>query len=270
MTPWYLEKTLLHPTAIIHPEAKLHESVKVGAYSIIGPDVQLGAGSIVHSHVVIDGVVKGGERNEFFPFCSIGAAPQDLSYKGEPTEVIIGSDNIFREYVSIHRGTLKDEQKTVIGDKCLMMAHVHLGHDVHVGSRCIFANSTNLAGHVRIGDFTIIGGGTNISQFVRLGIGSYIGGASGVDRDIPPFCTAYGNRIKLKGINIIGLRRQGHSRESISEIVDFFRTMESTPLSPRSFVDDQELISDYKNNKVIENVIQFIRESEVGIAPFMS
>lgn len=260
----------IHEMAIVSPDAKLAEGVVVGPFSMIGPNVVLGKDTIVHAHVKIEGHTVIGERNEFYSFCTIGAPPQDLTYKGEPTETIIGDENIFREYVSIHRGTQKDRGKTTIGNKSLFMSYVHLGHDVDFGSHCIVANSTNFAGHVKVGDKVIIGGGCNISQFVSLGTGSYLGGASAIDRDIPTFCTAYGNRVRLKGINIIGLRRNGHSKQIITEVVDFYRMMESSPLSPRAFVEHEELMVEFQNNEVIDQMVSEIRKSEVGIAPFMS
>lgn len=260
----------IHPTAIISSEAKIGENVSIGAFSIIGPHVVVGNNCKIHSHCILDGHLTIGANNEFFPFCSIGAAPQDMTYKGEPTEVIIGENNVFREYVSIHRGTLKEQGKTIVGNNSLLMAYVHVGHDVIFGNNCVIANSTNFAGHVRIGDRVIIGGGTNVSQFITLGRGSYLGGASAIDKDIPPFCTAYGNRARLKGINIIGLKRQGYSKPQVSEVVDFYRTMESSALSPRAFVEHEELIAEFKDNVVIQEMIHMIKVSEVGIAPFMA
>ncbi|EQC48941.1 acyl-[acyl-carrier-protein]-UDP-N-acetylglucosamine O-acyltransferase [Bacteriovorax sp. BSW11_IV] len=259
----------IHPTAFVHEGAKLGENVEVGAYSVIGPNVEVGNNTKIYSHVLIEGHTTIGENNKFFQFCSIGAEPQDLSYKGEPTKTVIGDNNVFREYVSVHRGTLKDNQITKIGSNCLLMAKAHVGHDAIVGNNVILVNSCNLAGHVKIGDRSILGGGTNISQFVTLGRGSYIGGASAIDRDIPDFCTAYGNRVKLKGINIIGLRRQGYDKAVISEFVDFYRTMESSALSPRAFVDHEELMEEYKGNELVTEMREFIRKSEIGIAPFV-
>lgn len=259
----------IHPTAFVHEGAKLGENVEVGAYTVIGPHVEIGNNTKVFSHVLIEGHTKIGENNQFFQFCSIGAQPQDLSYKGEPTLTVIGDNNVFREYVSVHRGTLKDNQITQIGSNCLLMAKAHVGHDAIVGNNVILVNSCNLAGHVKIGDRSILGGGTNISQFVTLGRGSYIGGASAIDRDIPAFCTAYGNRVKLKGINIIGLRRHGYDKAVISEFVDMYRTMESSALSPRAFVDHEELMEEYKDNELVSEIRDFIRKSEIGIAPFV-
>jgi UDP-N-acetylglucosamine acyltransferase len=260
----------IHPTAIVHPEAKIAANVSIGAYSLIGANVSIGKGCVVQSHVVIDGHTEIGENNQFFSFCSIGAPPQDLTYQGDPTRTVIGNNNVFREYVSIHRGTKKENEITQVGSNCMLMAYVHLGHDVALGSHCIIANTVNLAGHVKVGDRVIIGGGTNISQFVKLGRGAYIGGGSGIDRDIPLFCTAYGNRVRLKGINIIGLRRQGHTKQVITEVVDFYRTMEASALSPRSFVENETVMQEWANNELIAEMAQDIKASEIGIAPFVS
>jgi UDP-N-acetylglucosamine acyltransferase len=152
----------------------------------------------------------------------------------------------------------------------MLMAFVHVGHDVILGDHCIIANSINFAGHVKCGDRVIIGGGSQVSQFCTLGRGAYIGGATAIDRDIPLFCTAYGNRAKLKGINIIGLRRQGYSKSEITEVVDFYRTMEASALSPRSFVTHKELMTEFKGNAVIDEMVQAIIKSEIGLAPFVS
>ncbi len=260
----------IHETAIVDKSAKIADGVTIGAFSMIGADVEIGLGCNIHSHVKIEGHTKIGENNEVCSYSFIGAPPQDLSYKNEPTKTLIGHNNIFREYVSIHRGTIKDKKETVIGNDNLLMSYVHVGHDVQFGNNCIVANSTNFAGHVHVGDKVIIGGGCNISQFVTLGRGSYLGGASAVDRDVPLFCTAYGNRVRLKGINIIGLRRSGLSKQVISEVVDFYRLMESNPMSARSFVDNSELMNDFSNNEIVCEMAGQIRESKVGLAPFMS
>jgi UDP-N-acetylglucosamine acyltransferase len=260
----------IHGNSLVHPEAKLGKNVKVGPFCVVGPNVEIGDNTVLHSHVVIDGHTQIGANNKFFQFCSIGAPPQDNSYKGEPTKVIIGENNTFREYVSVHRGTLKQEGMTKIGSNSLFMAYTHFGHDVTVGNNITVANSSNFAGHVTIGDRVIIGGGTMVSQFVTIGRGAYIGGGSGIDKDIPPFFTAYGNRIKIKGINIIGLKRQGHDKQAISDLVDFVRMLEANTLSPRAFVDHNELMSDYTNSILVKEIADFIKKSEIGIPPFMA
>lgn len=261
--------SLIHETAIVHPEAKIASNVEIGPFSMIGPNVEIEEGTKIASHVIVEGHTKIGKNNQFFQYSTIGTAPQDLTYNGEPTRVEIGDNNVFREYVSIHRGTMKDAQVTRIGNSSLFMAYVHLGHDVQFGSNCVIANAVNFAGHVKVGDRVIIGGGSLVSQFVSIGRGAYLGGASAVDRDIPQFCTAYGNRVKLKGINIIGLRRQKYEKKIVSEVVEFYRTMETSILSPRAFVTSEEMMNEYKDNEVISEISEFISKSEVGIAPFI-
>jgi len=260
----------IHQSSIVDKNAKLHETVIVGPFCIIGPNVEIGANTILHSHVVIDGHTTIGENNKFFQGCSVGAPPQDNSYKGELTKTIIGNNNTFREFVSIHRGTTKENLETIIGNNNLLMAYCHVAHDVVMGSFCTIANSTNFAGHVRIGDRVGVGGGTQVQQFCTIGRGAYIGGAAAIVRDIPIFCTAMGNRAHLKGINIVGLKRQGYSKQEISEVVEFYRTMESSGLSPRSFVDHEEFMQEYKDNRVVIEMSDQIRKSEIGIAPFNS
>ncbi len=259
---------LIHETAIVSPDAKLGKNVQIGAYSIIGPNVKLGDNNIIGPHVVIEGHTTIGSGNKFFQFSSIGADPQDYSYKGEPTRVTIGDNNLFREFITVNCGTLKQDGVTIIGDNSMLMAYVHIGHDAVVGSHCTLANTVNIAGHVNIGDRVILGGGVQVSQFVTLGRGSYIGGASAVDKDIPSFCTAVGNRVRLKGINIIGMRRQDYSRQVIAEVVDYLRLLEASALSPRSFVSREENISEFKTNEIVLEINKHILETDVGIAPF--
>ena len=262
--------TTIHPTAIVHKSAEIAEGVEIGPYSIIGPKVKIGDSCKIHSHVLMEGRLTIGKNNQFFSFASVGGPPQDLSYQGEDTQTEIGDGNTFREYVSVHRGTAKSSRLTRIGSHNFLMAYVHVGHDVALGNHCIIANSVNLAGHVKVGDRAIMGGGIQVSQFVSLGKGAYIGGDTAIDRDIPPYCTAMGNRVKLKGINIVGLRRNGHRREVIMEVVDFYRTMEASALSPRTFIEHEELMKDFEKNRVIGEIVEFVRESEIGIAPFIS
>ena len=261
---------LIHPTAIIGPEVELGENVSIGAYSILEGKIKIGSGTKIAGHCVLKGSLTIGKDNNFYQFCSIGEAPQDLSYNNEETFVEIGDRNTIREYVSIHRATLKEDRVTKIGNDNLLMAHVHIGHDCKIGDKCIFVNSMNLAGHVKIADKVTVGGNCGVTQFVSIGQGCYVGGASAVDRDIPSFCTAMGNRAKLKGINIIGLRRNGFSKNHISEVVDFFRTMEASALSPRSFVDHPDFMNSFEGNEIINTIVADIRSSEVGIASFSS
>lgn len=253
----------------IHPNAEIDSTVKIGPFCVIGPNVKIGAGCVLHSHVVIDGHTSIGENNEFYQFCSIGAPPQDLTYKGEPTEVIIGKNNVFRESVSVHRATTKENHKTVIGNNSLFMAYSHVGHDAIIGDHCIFANSVHFAGHVKIGDRVIISGGVGVSQFVRIGGYNYIGGNSGLDRDLPPFCSALGFRAKIKGINIIGLKRNGYEKKDISQAVQFFNEIGEKKVSIKNYISDEAVFKTYEKNPVLKKVFEFIEGSKVGIASYV-
>jgi len=253
----------LHPTSIVHPEAKLAPSVDVGPFCIVGPNVTIGDGTRLRSHVVVEGWTTIGEKNDFFQFGSIGAIPQDLKYKGEKTELIIGNHNTFRENVTLNLGTTQGIGKTVVGDHNLLMAYVHLGHDVVVGNHAIIANSANLAGHVTIEDYANVGGMVGVIQFIRVGAHAYIGGCSIIDRDVTPFTVVVGARpVELKGANIIGLRRKGFSNPTISAI------SESLKLWKRPDVmKDQcllEIESQYGEIAEVQQLIQFIRKSESG------
>lgn len=260
----------IHPTAIISEGAQFGVNVKIGPYCMVGPNVKINDSTILKSHVVLEGHTQIGKNNEIHQFCSIGVPPQDKSYKNEPTETIIGDSNLFREGVTVHRATTKQDGKTIVGNHGYFMANVHFAHDCIIGDYVTLANSTMCAGHVRVGDYVTMGGACGATPFVSIGRGAFIGAASAIDRDIPHFCTALGNRIRLKGINIVGLKRRGHTRDEISEVVEFYRIMEASALSPKAFVEHPENVQEYKNNKVICDLIQFISESEIGLPPFMS
>ena len=207
----------IHSTAIVHPKASLADDVEVGPFCLIGEHVTVGKGTRLLSHVTVDGWTEIGERNEVHPFASIGGPPQHLGYKGEPTKVIIGHDNILREYVTVNRGTVPGGGVTTIGHHNFLMAYVHVAHDCYLGNHLIMANAATLAGHITIGDHAIIGGLVGIHQYVRVGTYVMIGGCSAVGRDVPPFMRAAGGyRAQLYGVNSIGLKRQGFSNERIA------------------------------------------------------
>jgi UDP-N-acetylglucosamine acyltransferase len=205
----------IHPSAVICPGAEISPGVKIGPYSHIGDHVKIGRDTTVGAHVVIEGVTRIGERNKIYHFSSIGSAPQDIAYKGEPTELIIGNDNTIREYVTINRATTKEEWKTIIGNKNYIMAYVHIAHDCVLGDGVIMSNVATLGGHIHIGSGAIIGGLVAIHQFVRIGEFAFLGAKSGVDRDVPPFMMTAGPRAKLYGVNRKGLSRMGMNRERI-------------------------------------------------------
>jgi UDP-N-acetylglucosamine acyltransferase len=260
----------IHPTAIIEPGAEIGDDCSIGPYCIIGPHVKIGDKCKLKSHIVIEGHTTIGKENEFHQFCSIGVPPQDRSYKNEPTQTIIGDFNLFREDCTVHRATVKQDKKTVIGSHGYFMTAVHFAHDCHIGDHVTLANGTMCAGHVSIGDHVQMGGACGVTPFCSVGRGVFIGAASAIDKDIPHYCTAFGNRIKLKGVNIIGMKRRGHSKEEISEVVDFYRMMEASALSPRAFVTHPENMEEYGNNTIIAEISQFILKSEIGLPPFMS
>lgn len=216
---------MIHPTAIVHPGAKLGPGVSVGAYSIIGAEVELGSNTQVGPHVVIDGRTRIGADNRIFPFCSLGAAPQDKKYAGEPTALEVGDRNTIREFCTFNRGTAQDSAVTRLGNDNWIMAYVHLAHDCQVGDQTIFANNAQLAGHVRVGDFAILGGFTVVHQFVSIGAHSITAMGTILLQDLPPYVTAAGNAAKPYGINSEGLKRRGFKPEAIAAIKTAYKTL---------------------------------------------
>jgi UDP-N-acetylglucosamine acyltransferase len=221
----------IHSTAIIDPQAELDETVTVGAYAVIGPEVRIGAGSHVGPHAVINGPTVMGSGNQIGPFVNLGADPQDLKFSGEKTMLTIGSDNMIREYVSIHRGTTKGRGVTAIGSNNLLMAYSHVAHDCIIGNQVIMANAATLGGHVEIEDNATLGGLVAVHQFTRIGAFAYIGGMSGISKDIPPYIIVAGirNKMRVTGINKIGLQRNGFSEDAIRKLHKAFRIIFRTP-----------------------------------------
>ena len=206
---------MIDPRAIIDPSAKLADDVEVGPWSFIGPDVEIGAGTVVNSHVVIKGPTKIGANNKIFQFASVGEECQDKKYAGEPTTLTIGDNNVIREGVTIHRGTVQDEGKTVIGNDNLFMAYSHVAHDCVVGNNVILANNASIAGHVKVGDWVILGGFTAVHQFCHIGSHAMTGASSLVLKDVPAYVMANGNSAQPHGLNIEGLKRRGFSKATI-------------------------------------------------------
>ena len=206
----------IHPTAVINPGAELAAGVRIGPYTTVGKDVCMGAGTKVGAHVVIEGHTRIGERNRIYPFSSIGTPPQDIGYQNEETRLIMGDDNIVREYVTINRATTKEEWKTVIGNNNYLMAYAHIAHDCRLSDNVILTNGATLGGHTHIGEYAILGAFLAVQQFVRIGAHAYLGAKAGIDRDVPPFMITAGPRAKLYGINQKGLLRRGFSQETIN------------------------------------------------------
>ncbi len=207
-----------HETAIVDPRARLGDGVEIGPYCIVGPDVELGDSVILHSHVVVAGRTRVGARSQIFPFASIGHRPQDMKYAGEPSELIIGSDNMLREHVTMSPGTEGGGMVTRVGDRGLFMMGAHVAHDCQIGDRVIMANNATLGGHVVIEDDAIIGGLSAIHQFVRIGRHAMIGGMSGVEHDVIPYGLATGERARLQGLNLVGMKRHGLARADMQTL----------------------------------------------------
>jgi UDP-N-acetylglucosamine acyltransferase len=215
----------IHPTAVVSPGAELDNTVSVGAYAVIGEGVHIGAGTTVGAHTVIEGPTSIGRDNRIFTHAALGAAPQDMKYRGEPTQLQIGDRNTIREFCTFNRGTAQDEGVTRIGDDNWIMAYVHIAHDVQVGSRTILANNATLAGHVHIGDWVLIGGLTGVHQFCKIGAHAMTGFQSHVSQDVPPFMMAAGNPLSVSTFNAEGLRRRGFSRERIALVKRMHRLL---------------------------------------------
>lgn len=210
--------SLIHPSAIIDPSAQIAADVTIGPYSLIGPDVVIGAGTRIESHVVIKGPTEIGQNNRIFQFATVGEECQDKKYRGEPTRLVIGDNNIIREGCTLHRGTIQDQGITQIGSGNLLMAYVHVAHDCMVGDNCVLANNVALAGHVHVGDFAILGGFTAVHQFCQIGAHVMCGAGSVVLQDIPAYVMANGNTATPHGINSEGLKRRGFSAAAISTL----------------------------------------------------
>jgi UDP-N-acetylglucosamine acyltransferase len=254
----------VHPTAIVHPEAKLHESVEVGPYSVIGPKVRIGAGSAVGPHAVIEGRTTIGEKNRIFQFASVGAVPQDLKYAGEDTELVIGNGNTVREFATLHIGTAGGGGTTRVGDGNLFMACAHVAHDCQVANGCVLANGAALAGHVQVDDHAIFGGLSAVHQFTRIGRHAFIAGGAMVAMDVPPYCTAQGDRAELVGLNTVGLTRHGYSEEQIRRIKEAYKILFRSKLGLNEAV--AKVRAEYGAHAEIDLLLDFVARSQRGIA----
>jgi UDP-N-acetylglucosamine acyltransferase len=252
----------IHPTAIVAESAVLGDGCCVGAYSIIGPKVVMGVNNNVMAHVVIEGNTQIADGNTFFQFCSVGAAPQDLKFRGEESLLRIGSGNIVREFVTLQPGTASGGMLTEIGNNNLFMASSHVGHDSKVGNNCWFANSVALAGHVTVGCDVIVGGLSGIHQFVHLGDHCMIGAGSMVAKDVLPYCNAQGDRAGLVGINKIGLQRRGFT---VEEVQDIDRAYRSLFYGEGVFTDRLRQLKERSASDKIMFLVNFAENSERGI-----
>jgi UDP-N-acetylglucosamine acyltransferase len=251
-------------TAIVSADASLADDVVIGPYAIIGPQVTIGAGSVVGPHMRIEGPTQIGERNRFIGQSSVGTEPQDLKFKGERTELRIGNDNVFREFVTINRGTVGGGAITTIGNGNFFMAYAHIAHDCHVGSNTIFANNATLAGHVEVGDFANVGAFSAVHQFCRVGDHAFIGGGSICTQDVLPYVKTVGNRpAKSYGINTIGLQRKGFDKDTVEALQRAYRILtRSKMLLQDALAKIEEELSFHSE---VRYFVEFVRESKRGV-----
>jgi UDP-N-acetylglucosamine acyltransferase len=247
----------IHPTAIVSPDAEFGASVSIGPYCIVGAGVKLGDKVRLRSHVVIEGDTTLGAGCEVFPFSTLGLPPQDLKYKGEPSRIEIGSGTVIREHVTVHPGTKGGTLLTTVGAKCLIMVGAHIAHDCRVGNNVVMANNATLGGHVHVGDFVILGGLAGVHQFVRIGHHAMVGGLSGVENDVIPYGSVMGNRAYLSGLNIIGLKRRGFSRDDIHALRAAYRLMfaEEGTMSERL----HDVAEMFPGNAPVMEIVNFIQ-----------
>ncbi|NIB39842.1 acyl-ACP--UDP-N-acetylglucosamine O-acyltransferase [Pseudomaricurvus alkylphenolicus] len=254
---------MIDPRAIIDPSAKLGENVEVGPWSIIGPGVELGEGTRVESHVIIKGPTKIGRNNHIYQFASVGEDTPDLKYKGEDTRLVMGDNNVIREGVTIHRGTVQDRSETTIGNDNLIMAYAHVGHDSVIGNHCILINNAALAGHVHIGDWAILGGYTLVHQFCTIGEHCFTGMGSAIGKDVPSFVMVNGNPAAAKSINSEGLRRRGFSKEEISTINKAFKLVYRRGLTVEEAIKELQQLA--TTCEPLELMIDSLQSSSRGI-----
>jgi UDP-N-acetylglucosamine acyltransferase len=254
---------MIHPSAIVDPQASIAESAEIGPYVVIGADVSIGARTRVMAHVVMEGPLEIGEDNVFYPFSTVGVAPQDLKYHGERSRTRIGSRNRIREFVTIHRGTEGGGMLTSIGDDNLIMAYVHIAHDVHVGSHTVLSNAVTFGGHVVVGDWAVIGASSGVHQFCRVGRHAIIGGYSVITQDVLPFSnTVTAREAKVYGANSIGLKRRGFSSGACDALHKAFRLLTHSGLNTTQALD--RIAAEIPSSPEVDELIGFIRTAERG------
>lgn len=254
---------MIHELAIVDPSATLAEDVVVGPWSLIGPEVEIGPGTVIESHVVVRGPTRIGAGNHIYQFSTVGEATPDLKYRDEPTRLVIGDNNVIRENVTIHRGTVQDRSETTIGNDNLIMAYVHIGHDSVIGNNTIMVNNTALAGHVHVGDWAILSGYTLVHQFCKIGPHSFSGMGTAIGKDVPAYVTVSGSPAEAKTINIEGLRRRGFSSEAISQLRRAFKILYRQGLTLDIAL--QRLETMLRDTPEVKVLIDSVRASERGI-----
>jgi UDP-N-acetylglucosamine acyltransferase len=259
---------LIHPTAIVDAKAELDASVEVGPYSVIGPQVRIGAGTRIASHVVIEGDTTIGRDNAIYQFCSLGGAPQDKKYGGEPTRLEIGDRNTIREYCSLNLGTVQDAGVTRLGNDNWILAYVHIAHDCQVGSNTIFSNNATLAGHVHVGDWVIMSGFAAVHQFCKIGEHAFVGMNASLSQDVPPFILAAGTPIAPRGLNIEGLKRRGFGADEIAALRRAYKLIYKSGLTldeARAALAQEEAALDGNPAGRLRNMRAFLDNASRGI-----
>lgn len=254
---------MIDATAKIDPSAKLADDVEVGPWSIVGANVEIGAGTKIESHAVVKGPTVLGRNNHIFQFATIGEATPDLKYKDEPTTLIVGDNNVFREGVTVHRGTVQDRGETTIGNNNLLMAYVHVGHDSVIGNHCVLVNNVAIAGHVWVGDYAQLGGYTLVHQFCQIGTHSFTAMGTAVGKDIPAYVMVTGNPAAAKGINSEGLKRRGYSKEDIAAINKAFKIIYRRAFTIEQAKSELEVLS--QSCPAITPLLESLHSSKRGI-----
>jgi UDP-N-acetylglucosamine acyltransferase len=253
----------IHPTALIAPDAELGAGVEVGAYAVIGPGVQVGTNTRIGPHAVLEGPMRIGAENVIFQFASVGSAPQDKKYKGEPTRLEIGDRNVIRECVTLNRGTVQDQGLTSIGSDNLFMAYAHVAHDCHIGSHCVLANNATLGGHVHLGDWVIMGGLSAIHQFCKVGAHAFVANNAAVTRDVPPYVMVVGQPAGAHSVNSEGLKRRGFTPEQIRNIRSAFRVLYRSGLKLAEA--EQRLAALAREQPELKAIVEFLPQSTRSI-----
>lgn len=249
----------IHPTAVIDPKASLGDGVEIGPYCCVGPEVELGDNVVLRSHVVVDGLTAIGPRSQIFPFASIGLPPQDLKFRGERSRLEIGSDTVIRETATLNPGTEGGGMLTRVGNHCLLMVGAHVAHDCAVGNHVILANNVALAGHVVVGDHAIIGGLSAVHQFVRIGAHAMIGGMTGVDQDVIPYGSVVGERGRLAGLNMLGLKRRGFTRDQLQNLRAAYRMLFDEPGTGTVAERAGKVLDTFGDDAGIGDLVRFIQ-----------
>jgi UDP-N-acetylglucosamine acyltransferase len=259
-----MSKPEIHSQAVVAPSAKVAPGVKVGAYAVVGEEAELAEGCIVHPHAFVGGPAKYGRNNVFYSFCAVGSDPQDYTYRGERTELVVGDGNIFREYVTISRGTKKGGGVTRVGNENFFLAYSHAGHDDQIGNQTLFVNGATLAGHVAVDDFATVGSFSVVHQFCRVGRYAYVGACTVIVQDVPPFSRVVTEReTKSYGVNTIGLERKGFSKERLQMLDRAFRLLSRSKMNTTQAL--TEIRAKLASSEDVQELIRFIESAERGI-----